>query len=347
MRSALENLFPGSVRTSFTPFVSDEIVKICGSVILVTFKPMTVGDYKLNLYINEREILKGYSFSVVEQTSPEFELVKEIGGVQTPRGLVFTDDGFLVVNDKSEKCIKVFNPLTGTLIKEFGAKGLGDGQLNDPLGMAIDGDNLYVADTKNNRIQIFSLSSGVFVKSFGKEGTLPGEMKKPRSIAINKEKKILFVTEGEESNSRVQVFDLDNHQHLRMFGHFGSKDAEFDWPASIVLDSDSGNLFIVDENNVRLCVYKQSGEYLNHMSQGEKGNTFGGIFGLAIDKYSRIYMAHQIRKKVLILTPSNKQLKCNKDFNMPLAISISREGLVAVSDLSKKDYVYLFKIKDY
>ena len=47
----------------------------------------------------------------------------------------------------------------------FGGPGTGNGQFNDPEGVAVDsGGNIYVADTVNNRIQKFD-SSGNFPSS--------------------------------------------------------------------------------------------------------------------------------------------------------------------------------------
>jgi hypothetical protein len=46
---------------------------------------------------------------------------------------------------------------TGTFLTKWGSAGSGDGQLNTPEGLAVDGDgNVYVADSGNHRIQKFA-----------------------------------------------------------------------------------------------------------------------------------------------------------------------------------------------
>ena len=61
----------------------------------------------------------------------------------------------------------------------------GDGQFNEPYGLAIDsGDNLYVTDSANDRIQVFD-SDGTFIKTFGEQGFQDGQFNEPYGLAID------------------------------------------------------------------------------------------------------------------------------------------------------------------
>jgi tripartite motif-containing protein 2/3/tripartite motif-containing protein 71 len=52
----------------------------------------------------------------------------------------------------------------------FGGRGLGMGDLNQPLGVAVySSDMVYVSEYGNQRISLFS-SEGEFVETFGKKG---------------------------------------------------------------------------------------------------------------------------------------------------------------------------------
>ena len=54
-------------------------------------------------------------------------------------------------------CVKVFNN-TGVYLYDIGSEGSGDGQLNGPIGLAIDKSNrLIVCDPGNKRLQLFTL----------------------------------------------------------------------------------------------------------------------------------------------------------------------------------------------
>ena len=58
-------------------------------------------------------------------------------------------------------------PSSGVFAGKWGAPGTGDGQFNQPVGVAASPDGgVYVADSGNHRIQKFT-SDGVFVTKWG------------------------------------------------------------------------------------------------------------------------------------------------------------------------------------
>jgi DNA-binding beta-propeller fold protein YncE len=69
----------------------------------------------------------------------------------------------IVVADTGNNQIEFYNPTSGVRTGKFGSFGSGNGQLNSPRDVAIDGSaNIYVADAGNNRVEKFT-SAGVFV----------------------------------------------------------------------------------------------------------------------------------------------------------------------------------------
>jgi DNA-binding beta-propeller fold protein YncE len=61
----------------------------------------------------------------------------------------------LLVTDTGNKRVQVFDQ-DGNFVAQFGSPGSGEGQLNEPVGLAVDANgNIYVADTWNKRIQVF------------------------------------------------------------------------------------------------------------------------------------------------------------------------------------------------
>ncbi|MGI0088357.1 MAG: 6-bladed beta-propeller [Nitrosotalea sp.] len=88
-----------------------------------------------------------------------------------------------------------------------GPLAIGDGQFNDPNGIAVDiSGNVYVTDTGNNRVQIFD-PSGHFIYKFGSDGSYSGQFSQPNGITINKSGNIYVVDQG---NARVQIFNINN-----------------------------------------------------------------------------------------------------------------------------------------
>ena len=70
--------------------------------------------------------------------------------------------GNVYVADTDNNRIQKFSS-SGVFLAKWGSSGSGDGQFNNPWGIAVDSSgNVYVADTGNNRIQKFSSSGGLF-----------------------------------------------------------------------------------------------------------------------------------------------------------------------------------------
>ena len=71
--------------------------------------------------------------------------------------------------DRANQRVQKFSN-TGTFLDKWGQNpGNGDGQFNNPSGVAVDASgNVYVADTVNHRIQKFD-ANGNFVTKWGHE----------------------------------------------------------------------------------------------------------------------------------------------------------------------------------
>lgn len=59
-------------------------------------------------------------------------------------------------------------------ISAWGEQGDGPGQFNDPIGIAVADEEVFVADSRNGRIQVFD-RDGRFKRQFGSPGDRPGD----------------------------------------------------------------------------------------------------------------------------------------------------------------------------
>ena len=133
------------------------------------------------------------------------------GDFNTPRGVAVHGDRVFVC-DRGNHRVQVLTtnlePLT-----QFGAQGVGNGQLNGPEGIAVDSEGmLYVSDYINHCIQVFS-SNGQFVRSFGKKGSGRGELDGPTGMCVDAG----YVYIAEYYNKHVSVFTKDG-QFVTSFG---------------------------------------------------------------------------------------------------------------------------------
>ncbi|MBD5803812.1 NHL repeat protein [Azoarcus sp. Aa7] len=130
-----------------------------------------------------------------------------------------------------------------TFITAWGGEGSAPGLFDDPTGIAIAGDEVFVSDARNGRIQVFDLD-GRFKRQFGSPGAGPGQLGRPMNLAIRDGE--LYV--AEYFNDRIQVFGLDG-QSRRLIGKAGNGPGEFSAPGGVAPD---GGLFVADFYNQRI-----------------------------------------------------------------------------------------------
>ena len=79
----------------------------------------------------------------------------KIGNFKKPGFIAIADDDIIIVPDRGDDCVYIFNP-DGSVRHKFGISGAGKGQLKGPRGVATDGEYILVCEEGNKRIQIFN-----------------------------------------------------------------------------------------------------------------------------------------------------------------------------------------------
>jgi DNA-binding beta-propeller fold protein YncE len=103
-----------------------------------------------------------------------------VGQLRVPLG-VCADADVVVVADGNMSHIGVFNRCDGSLLRQFGSEGSGDGQLISPRGLCfVSGDrHVAVAEWGNHRVSVFSVD-GEFIRHVG-----VGVLKHPQGVAAS------------------------------------------------------------------------------------------------------------------------------------------------------------------
>ena len=176
-----------------------------------------------------------------------------LGGMMWPTSVVLDGDENLYLADE------YFNKVTkydreGNPITEWGTKGSGGGQFNQPSGLLIQEQLIYLVDSRNNRIQMYSLD-GEFQGQWGSGGDGEGEFNLPWGISDDSEGNIYI---ADWRNDRIQKFD-SNGNYISAIG--GGKTSVLDRPSDVAVDPD-GNIYVTDWGSQRLLVLDQSGSIL-------------------------------------------------------------------------------------
>ncbi|CAH3027053.1 unnamed protein product [Porites evermanni] len=149
--------------------------------------------------------------------------------LKRPEGLSINGNGDIIVTDKGNKLIKIFSS-SGEYLRKFG----GLGSLVNPYHCIQHGQYFIVTDYGDDSIKMFDLE-GKFISKFGKRGNKDGEFNQPSYLSVNKEGLLMVC---DESNHRVQVFELTSGKFVTKFGSEGSGRGEFIFPVSTASLSD-------------------------------------------------------------------------------------------------------------
>jgi uncharacterized protein (TIGR03663 family) len=194
-----------------------------------------------------------------------------------------------------------------TALLTWGSQGKGQGQFQDPRGIAVDAadadGHVYVADSGNHRIQKFD-SSGQFITQWGSEGDGPGQFKEPWGIAVDAAGHVYV---ADTWNHRVQKFDADGN-FLLQWGSFkdtggvAAGDGGLFWgPRAIAIDQAGagGHVYVTDTGNKRMQVFDPNGQFLDQWGGfGVEDGQMDEPVGIATDEKGNIYVADTWNQRV-------------------------------------------------
>jgi len=251
-------------------------------------------DSKGRLYVADTKVGAIFIFNTENN---DVELMKH--GVDARFGEIFglamDDNDRLFVSDGALHHVLVFNA------KHKVEASIGDGDLKDPSGLALDLENrfLYVADTELDQVLVYDADNYKLLRKIGTTGknhtlTEPGDFAKPTNLAVDKDGN-LFVSDT--WNDRIEVFDADG-EFIRTFGKNGDGPGDFARPKGIAVDCD-GHVWVADAMLNRIQVFTPEGVLLLAFGGfGVLPGQFQALTGMTIDKSNRVFTAEQLLGRV-------------------------------------------------
>ena len=296
----------------------------------VSYTPVSRGQHKLHVQVNDREI-NGSHFTVTVYPDPrQLGLpVRTVTGLIRPYGIAFNSCQEMIVSEHIGHRLSIFD-IRGQKIRTFGSYGVSPDQIIYPAGIATDDtDNIYVSSL--HKLQKFT-SSGELIKCVGKKGRKEGEFDDPHGVTLYDSQ----VYACDSDNHRIQVFDLDLN-FVRSIGSHGKGRGEFNGPQDIKFDT-AGNMYVADYGNRRVQVLDTSGQFIRAFGQEGEGKLRGPSGLHVVDKY--VYVSDWDSDCIVVyetsgqfVTSFGRRGQNEGEFSGPHCITSCTDGFIYVCDL--------------
>ena len=126
------------------------------------------------------------------------------GELDTPYGVALDEatNQIFVANQRNNR-VEIFSE-TGEYLYQLGV-----GQLSEPCGIAIHGDNVYVSCWGDHTVSKFSLTEMCRIRRIGGRGPINGQLLSSRQLTTDSNGRVFIADEG---NDRIRTHDPDlNH----------------------------------------------------------------------------------------------------------------------------------------
>lgn len=169
-----------------------------------------------------------------------------------PRDVAIEPNGHLYVLDQGRTRVVKLGP-EGETIAEWGRKGTGEGEFDDPTGLAVAGGRVYVADAHNGRIQVFDFD-GKFISQWPIPEWQQYTWQYP-DLVFDSQAQRLYATSV--ITNEVLVFDADGKRFDPLKP---AAPAKLDGPSALVLaDTKRGRrLYVLNTAGARVSLIELS-----------------------------------------------------------------------------------------
>jgi len=253
-----------------------------------------------------------------------------------PSAVAVDRAGNLYIADTMNHRVRKFDAKTGIITHMAGtgqARYSGDGgpavqaAINEPTGLAVTDEALYIADQSNNRVRRVDFATGIITTAAGdgsaaysgdQVSAVQTSLAGPSGVAVGDDG-LLYI--ADTFNSRIRSVDPVTGQIATVAGDGGTyryqgpeepASPSLSRPAGLAVDHD-GNVYITDSDSHLIRVWNGRTKTITRLSGtgvaqfgGDAGDALAGSlsypFGVAVDATGTVYVADTFNHRIRVLT---------------------------------------------
>ncbi len=245
-----------------TRSVFDQIIFGSDVQVLPIGKPYGVEMWKGRIYVCDITN-PGVVILDLEKQQTRLMLTRGVEQMAQPTDLAISTDGMKYVIDRRLGRIFVFNE-QDRHVTTFGEKGL------MPAGVAVHGDELFVADFQTQSVLVLDRYTGTQLRSIGGPGGGEGEFIRPLGVHVDGNGDVYV---ADAIRGRLQKFD-DQGDVIMAIGELADTPGNFVRPKHVTVDKE-GIVYVVDAAFQNVQMFNREGELLMYF--GGAGNFPGAM----------------------------------------------------------------------
>ena len=207
-------------------------------------------------------------------------------------GIAIDEDDNIYVTDHRRHCLVKLNK-AGEILKTVGTPGSDHGAFNDPRGVAVIGDRVFVCDLNNHRLQVFTKEKLEFVKTIGSRGQGDEYFNAPQDITQDELGNMYLNDYG---NSRVKLLNKQGEFQLsfskKLYGQLNR-------PSGVcVVDQ---FVYVVECWGCCVSVFSRDGQFVTSFGKGgNKEGEFNYPCGICVDCDGFVYVCEYWNNRVQV-----------------------------------------------
>ncbi|CAH1245746.1 CLCA1 [Branchiostoma lanceolatum] len=290
--------------------VTAKLQKKSGGVWGMLYTPEVTGNHRLEIKVNSLHVAGSpFDVTVHGKKTPALTIGQKgsgVGELNRPIGVAVDKDGNIVVMDKMNKRVQLFDADTGQYLRSFpvdsenpfgvdvdsngmfhvtswGEKyGLRrysvEGQLlntynpnwmHNPHGLAILQDGRMVVADITQASCLLLQPDGSLIREIGK-----GLLQRPYYVAVDESRHVLYVSDRSQKAPKIFVLTLDGSFKFD-FGRQSDNDGRFQNLGGVALDP-AGNIIVGNAGDGRVQVFRPDGTFVQNVGT-VKGAYAGGV----------------------------------------------------------------------